>query len=95
MRLKKPIRALIDQVRITCDGNDAIIDYADREISSTRLTIGPQIKSMTDREIVDVFSGVIKAQELLGPNGIRPSSRCRPASDKSNITRKVASGAAR
>jgi hypothetical protein len=65
MRLKKPIRALIDQVRITRDGNDAIIDYADLEISSTRLTIGPQIKSMTDREIVDVFNGVIKAQELL------------------------------
>jgi hypothetical protein len=27
MRKKKPVRALIDQVRITRDGNDAIIEY--------------------------------------------------------------------
>ena len=30
MRLRKPTRAIIDQVRITREGNDAIIDYADR-----------------------------------------------------------------
>ncbi len=29
MRLKKPTGAVIDQVRITREGNDAIIDYAD------------------------------------------------------------------
>jgi hypothetical protein len=29
MRLKKPTRAIIDQVRITREGNDAIIEYAD------------------------------------------------------------------
>ncbi len=40
MRLKKPTRAIIDQVRITREGNDAIIDYADAGISGTRLTIG-------------------------------------------------------
>jgi hypothetical protein len=65
MRLKKPIHALIDQVRITRDGNDAIIDYADPEISGTRLTIGSQIKTMTDRDIVDLLNGVITAQERL------------------------------
>lgn len=51
MRLKKPVPALIDQVRITRDGNDAIIEYADPEISGTRLTIGSQIETMTDRDI--------------------------------------------
>ncbi|MGD0185244.1 MAG: hypothetical protein ABSC25_08330 [Roseiarcus sp.] len=65
MRLKKPIRALIDQVRITREGNDAIIDYADAGISGTRLTIGPQIVTMTDRDIVDVFNGILAAQERL------------------------------
>ena len=40
MRLKKPAQALIDQVRITREGNDAIINYADAGISGTRLTIG-------------------------------------------------------
>jgi hypothetical protein len=43
MRLKKPTRAIIDQVRITREGNDAIIDYADAGIAGTRLTIGPDI----------------------------------------------------
>ncbi len=65
MRKKKPILAVIDQVRITRDGNDAIIEYADPTISDTRLTIGPQIKSMTDRDIVDVFNGVMAAQQRL------------------------------
>jgi hypothetical protein len=67
MRKKKPVHALIDQVRITRDGNDAIIEYADPEISGTRLTIGPQIGTMTDREIVDVFNGAKAALEGLLP----------------------------
>ena len=65
MRLKKPTRAIIDQVRITREGNDAIVDYADAGISGTRLTIGPDIATMTDREIVDVFNGILAAQEQL------------------------------
>ena len=70
MRKKKTVHAMIDQVRITRDGDDAIIEYADPEISGTRLTIGPQITTMTDRDIVDVFNGVMAAQErlLLGWN---------------------------
>ncbi len=65
MRLKKPIRALVDQVSITRAGNDAIIDHANPEISGIRLTIGSQIKSMTDQDIVDVFNDVITVQQQL------------------------------
>jgi hypothetical protein len=65
MRPKRPTRAIIDQVRITRDGNDAIIDYADTGISGTRVTIGPGIATMTDREIIDVFNGILAAQERL------------------------------
>ena len=65
MRLKKPIRAIIDQVRITREGNDAIIDHADAGISGTRFTIGPDIATMTDREIIEVFNGILAAQEQL------------------------------
>ena len=65
MRLKKPTRAIIDQVRITREGNDAIIDYADASISGTRITIGPDITTMTDREIIDVFNAILAAQERL------------------------------
>ena len=75
MRLKKPTRAIIDQVRITREGNDAIIDYADSGISGTRFTIGPDIATMTDREIIDVFNGILAAQEQtpgrLGQDGHR------------------------
>ena len=65
MRKKKLVRALIDQIRIMRDGNDAIIEYADSEISHTRLTIGPQINTMTDSDIVDVFNGILDAQKKL------------------------------
>jgi hypothetical protein len=65
MRLKKPTRAIIDQVRITREGNDAIIDYAGSGIAGTRLTIGPDIATMTDRDIIDVFNGILAAQERL------------------------------
>ena len=36
MRLKKPTHVLIDQVRITRDGNDAIIDHADPKLLTAR-----------------------------------------------------------
>ncbi len=65
MSLRKPTRAIIDQVRITREGNDAIIDYADSGIAGTRFTIGPDIATMTDREIIDVFNGILAAQERL------------------------------
>ena len=65
MRLKKPTHAIIDQVRITREGNDAIVDYANSGISGTRITVGPDIATMTDREIIDVFNGILAAQERL------------------------------
>jgi hypothetical protein len=65
MRLRKPTCVLIDQVRITREGNDAIIDHADAGISGTRITVGPDIATMTDREIIDVFNGILAAQERL------------------------------
>ena len=65
MRLKKPTRAVIDQARITRVRNDAIIDHADASISETRITIGPAITTMTDREIIDVFNAILAAQEQL------------------------------
>ena len=64
-RKKRPIPAVMDQVRITRDGNNAVIEYADLMISDTRLTIGSQIKGMTDKDIIDVFNGVMAAQEKL------------------------------
>jgi hypothetical protein len=77
-RRKRPIQAVLGQVRITRDGNDAIIEYADSKISDTRLTIGPQIKKMTDKDIVDIFNGVMAAQEKLLADWDRTVSEISP-----------------
>ena len=78
MRKKKPIPAVIDQVRITRDGNDVIIEYADPNISGTRVTIGPRLKSMSDREIVDLFNGMMAAQRSLMQDWDRTVTEIQP-----------------
>jgi hypothetical protein len=62
MPKKKPHIARIDQVRISRDGEDAIIEFLDAEIVTTHLTIGPQIRQMTDEDILLLFNRVIAAQ---------------------------------
>ena len=78
MRLKKPTRAIIDQVRITREGNDAIIDYANSALPGTRLTIGPDVATMTDSEIIDVFNGILGGSRTtpgrLGQDGHRSTA---------------------
>jgi hypothetical protein len=65
MRLKKPIRTAIDQVRISREGPTAIIEHADATISTTNLTIGEEIAAMTDRDILAVHNSIIASQEQL------------------------------
>ncbi len=55
MRPKKPTHVLIDQVRITREGNDAIIDHADANLSGARIT---GIASMTDAEVVEMYNQI-------------------------------------
>ncbi|MEQ1695114.1 MAG: hypothetical protein ABL901_04660 [Hyphomicrobiaceae bacterium] len=86
-RKKRPTPALMDQVRITRDGNDAIIEYADPMISGTRLTIGSQIKGMTDKAIIDVFNGVMAAQEKLIGDWDRTVTEMLPGAPQSNTAR--------
>jgi hypothetical protein len=65
MRLKKPARVSIEQVRITREGNDAIVDHADAGTSGARLTIGPEIAAMTDADIVDLYNDILESQHRL------------------------------
>ena len=65
MRLRKPIRAAFDQVRITREGPTAIIEHADATVSTTNLTIGDEIAKMTDHDILAVYNDIIAAQEQL------------------------------
>ena len=62
MRPKKPTHILIDQVRITPEGNDAMIDHADENVSGARIVIGPSIASMSDADIVEMYNEIIDAQ---------------------------------
>jgi hypothetical protein len=62
MRLKKPTRVSIEQVRITREGNDAIVDHADAGISGAHLGLGPETTTMTDAEIVDLYNGILEYQ---------------------------------
>lgn len=55
MRLKKPVRATTDQVRITREGKAAVIERADTTVSTTHLTIGDGIEAMTDHDILAVY----------------------------------------
>jgi hypothetical protein len=63
MRMKRPHVAARDEVRITRDGDDAVIAFADPTIATTHLAIGPKVKQMTDQEILDCFNDCIRAQE--------------------------------
>jgi hypothetical protein len=62
MRPKKPTHLLIDQVRIAREGNDAIIDHADANLSGARIT---GIATMTDAEIVEMYNQILDSQWAL------------------------------
>ena len=70
MLSRKPTRAMIDQVQITREGNDAIIDHADTNLSGARIT---GIATMTDAEIVEMYNQILDfsvgAPGGLGQNG--------------------------
>ena len=53
---------LLDHVRITREGGDAIIDHADANLSVARIVIGPGIATMTDAEIVEMYNQILDAQ---------------------------------
>ena len=65
MRTKKPTRILIEQVRITREGNDAIIDHADENLSGARIAIGAGITTMTDADIVEMYNDILDSQWAL------------------------------
>lgn len=65
MRPRRPIKATPEQVRISREGEDGIIDYADPRYGSMRLRIGPQVAVMTDAEILAMANDVIDAQNRM------------------------------
>jgi hypothetical protein len=77
-RLKKPHVATLDEVRISRDADAAIIEYRDAAVASTRLVVGPQVHSMSDAEILEVFNSTTRARERAlaeHPNVVREVPR--------------------
>ena len=62
-RKKKPRIARLDQVRISRDGEEAIIEFLDPAIATTHLRIGPQVQTMTDEEILLVFNRTVSLKD--------------------------------
>ena len=65
MRKKRPREATPDEVRISRDGEDAIIEFIDDTIATTHLKLGAEVVEMTDQAILDQFNAVIRAQQKM------------------------------
>ena len=62
MRKKPPRQASPDEVRITREGETAIIDFADPGISTSHVSVGPALEGMTDADVLDLFNAMLAAQ---------------------------------
>jgi hypothetical protein len=63
--MKRPHVASLDEVRITREGDSAVIEFADPTISTTHLVLGAEVARMTEQEILDRFNDCIRAEERL------------------------------
>jgi hypothetical protein len=63
LRPRRPPQSTIDQVRISREDEYAIIEHADPAYRTVHLKLGPEIGTLTDREILEVFNRVIAVQE--------------------------------
>jgi hypothetical protein len=63
LRFRRPPQSTIDQVHISREGESAIIEYADPAYGTVNFKLGPEIDTLSDREILEMFNDVIAAQE--------------------------------
>ncbi len=83
MRPKRPTHVLLDQLRITREGGDAIIDHADENVCGARVVMGPRIASMSDADIVDMYTGSSRPSGRSCNSGTRRSLTSRWAGSRS------------
>ena len=65
MRKKPPRRASLDEVKITREGEMAVIEHADPNVSVARVNVGSQLQTMSDDAVLDLFNAMMDAQEDL------------------------------
>ena len=62
MRLRRPRPASPDEVRITREGDTAVIEYVDPAVRGVHLRLGPALAGMTDAEVLERFNAMLEAQ---------------------------------
>ena len=72
MRLKRPRPASPDQVRITREGETAVIEYADPSVGVVNLQVGPSLAAMTDADVLELFNEMLEAQAEIAA-GVDPT----------------------
>ena len=63
---RRPRRASPDEVKITRDGDNAIITYADPKVATTHFTVGREkLATMTDEEVFALWSDHLETRDEL------------------------------
>jgi hypothetical protein len=65
MPAKRRFIASLDQVKITRQGDTAIIEYADPRVGATHLKLDAAMRRMSDQQILDIFNEGLAARERL------------------------------
>jgi hypothetical protein len=61
---KRPYVASADQIRITRDGDVAVIEYADDAVATTRLAVGAErLTTMSDDELLEFWNESVRNNE--------------------------------
>jgi len=78
MRRKRPHVASLDEVKITRNDDEVIIEYVDEKVWTTHFRLGPEVQSMTAHEILDQWNECVRAQEQAAAHRGRGFSRQAP-----------------
>ena len=62
MKRKERYIVRLDEVRITREGDSAVIEYKEADVPTTHLKIGPEIAGMSDKTILMLFNDTLRAQ---------------------------------
>ena len=72
MELKRLRPVSLDQVRITREGETAVIEYADPSAQVVSLQVGPSLAAMTDAQVLKLFNDMLEAQAEIAA-GVDPT----------------------
>ena len=65
MRMRKPHLASLDEVKISREGNYAVVEYHDSSVGSTNIQVGLPLANMSDQEVLDLHNDLIRAREKM------------------------------